>query len=214
MTRLAMLFVMFGLIGCANRFDPPRDASADSLVVSIFIVRHGETDQSQPKTLPLSAMGLQRAEVLASTLRGVQFTNAIATHTTRTRQMIEKIALRNGLQVVQLPAPGSSVQGETVSDMTTRRAPIEPVSSALLSLPPGSVAIAALNSENIYAILNRLGIPVANPGESCKPATWCVPCLDNSCYPGKEFDHLWHIVLDKKSGRPIAFTELHYGITK
>ena len=109
--------------------------------------------------------------------------------------MIEKIALRNGLQVVQLPAPGSIVQGEIVTDLTTRRASIEPISSALLQLPPGSVVIAALNSENIYAILNRLGIPTAKPGESCMLGTWCVPCLDNSCYPGKEFDHLWHIVL-------------------
>ena len=106
------------------------------------------------------------------------------------------------------------VEGNKVTDLTTRRAAIEPVSSALLGLRPGSVAIAALNSENIYAVLNRLGIPLAKPGESCLSGAWCVPCLDNSCYPSKEFDHLWHIVLDKKSGRPIAFAELRYGVPR
>lgn len=214
MIHFAILLFMLGLTACASSSGPAKNSDADLSTVSVFIVRHGETDQAQPNTLPLSSVGLQRADVLASTLRGVHFTHAIATHTIRARQMIEKIAVSNELQVVQLPIPGSIVQGETVTDLTTRRAAIEPVSSALRELPPGSVAIAALNSENIYAILNKLGIPLVKLGETCTPKSWCVPCLDNSCYPSKEFDHLWHIVLDKKSGRPVAFAELRYGGAK
>jgi phosphohistidine phosphatase SixA len=201
-------------MGCVTSPLIARDSVGELSTVSIFIVRHGETDPTQPKTLPLSSLGLQRADILASTVRGVSFTNAFATHTVRARQMIEKIALKNGLQVVQLPTPGSIVQGETVTDLTTRRAAIDPVSAALLKLPSGSVVIVALNSENIYAILNRLGIPTPKAGESCVVGTWCVPCLDNTCYPAKEFDHLWHIVLDQKRGKPISFTELRYGIAK
>ena len=179
--------------------------------VSIFIVRHPEVDQSQPETLPLSAAGRQRAEVLASTLRGVAFTHVFASHTTRSRQAVEAIAAKRGLKVVQLPAPGSVLDGEKVTDQTSRRAPIEPISKALLALPPGSVALAGLNSENIYAVLNRLGVSTAKPGEACTPGAWCVPCTDNSCYPRGEFDHLWHIVLQPGRSTPLAFSELRYG---
>ena len=179
--------------------------------VSIFIVRHPEVDQSQPETLPLSAAGRQRAEVLASTLRGVTFTHVFASHTTRSRQAVEAIAAKHGLKVIQLPAPGSVFDGEKVTDQTSRRAPIEPISKALLALPPGSVALAGLNSENIYAVLNRLGVSTAKPGEACTPGVWCVPCTDNSCYPRGEFDHLWHIVLQPGRSTPLAFSELRYG---
>ncbi|MBC5765599.1 hypothetical protein [Ramlibacter albus] len=111
--------------------------------------------------------------------------------------MLDGIAQVHALEIVQLPKPGSMLEGQPVTDQTSRRAPIEPIAHALLSLPPGSVALAALNSENIYAVLNRLGIPV--------------PCTDNSCYPRNEFDHLWHIVLPAGQPRPLAFTELRYG---
>ena len=61
--------------------------------VSLFIVRHAETDGSQP-TIPLSAMGRQRAELLSATFNGVIFTHLFATHTTRARQMLDAIAAK------------------------------------------------------------------------------------------------------------------------
>jgi hypothetical protein len=112
---------------------------------------------------------------------------------------------------VQLPKPGSLLDGKIVTDDTSRRAPIEPISEALLQLPAGSVALVGLNSENIYAILNRLGVPEAPAGQSCDPGSMCVPCTSNECYPGKEFDHLWHVVRQPGRAEPLASIELRYG---
>lgn len=198
------------VMGLMAHFSVAAHAQSQPQTVSIFIVRHAETDGSQP-TIPLSAVGRQRAELLDPTLSGVTFTHLFATHTTRARQMIEAIAARQSLQIVQLPVPGSVLDGQTVTDQTSRRAPIEPVAAALLKLPPGSVALAALNSENIYAILNRLGVPVAEPGTPCVAGRMCVPCLDNKCYPA-EFDRMWHVVLEPGRATPLAFVELRYGV--
>ena len=202
-----ILLAAFVLIGA--QFWAISQPLAQAQPVSIFIVRHAETDSSQP-TIPLSAAGRQRAELLAPTLKGVKFTHLFATHTTRTRQMLEAIASAQGLPIVQLPAPGSILDGQPVTDQTTRRAPIEPIATALLKLPAGSVALAALNSENIFAILNRLGIPVAAPGRSCALGSMCVPCLDNTCFPA-EFDRIWHLVLEPGRATPLVLVELRYG---
>jgi hypothetical protein len=177
--------------------------------VSIIIVRHAETDPSPP-TFPLTAEGRQRAELLAQSVRGVKFTHVFASHTTRARQMVDAIASAHGLSVVQLPVPGSILDGQAVTDQTSRRAPIEPIATALLKLPPGSTAIAALNSENIFAILNRLGVRVAGDGKPCNPGSMCVPCTDNTCYPRNEFDHLWHVVREPGRTEPLALIELRY----
>jgi hypothetical protein len=197
------------LIVIAAQFWAVNQPLAQTQSVSIFIVRHAESDNSQPK-IPLSAVGRQRADLLAPTFRGVKFTHLFATHTTRTRQMVESIASAQGLPIVQLPMPGSMLDGQPVTDQTSRRAPIEPIATALLKLPPGSVALAALNSENIFAILNRLGIPAAKPGKSCALGSMCVPCLDNKCFP-PEFDRIWHLVLEPGRATPLAFVELRYG---
>jgi Histidine phosphatase superfamily (branch 1) len=66
-------------------------ALAQTQPISIRIVRHAEADGSQP-TIPLTAAGRQRADVLVQTLRGVKFTPIFTSHTTRTRQMVEGIA--------------------------------------------------------------------------------------------------------------------------
>ena len=182
---------------------------AQAQPVSILVVRHAETDTSQP-ALPLTAAGRQRAELLVQTLRGVKFTHIFASHTTRARQMVEVIASAQGLAVIQLSVPGSTLDAQPVTDQTSRRAAIEPISTALLELPPGSVALAALNSENIFAILNRLGVPIAPGGQSCTPGSLCVPCTDNSCYPRSEYDHLWHLVREPGRAEPLAFIELRY----
>lgn len=198
------------IFAVAAQFLMVTQAFAQSQAVSIFIVRHAETDTTQP-TLPLSTAGRQRAELLAPTLRGVKFTHLFSTHTTRARQMVEGISATTGIPVVQLPVPGSTLDGQPVNDQTSRRAPIEPMASALLKLPPGSVALVALNSENIFAILNKLGVPVVTAGQSCARGSMCVPCTDNSCYPRTEFDHLWHLVRVSDRAEPVSFVELRYG---
>ena len=204
--RNSMLGVIFVIAG---QFLAMSQSLAQVQPVSIFIVRHAEADTSQP-TVPLTATGRQRADLLTYTLRGVKFTHVFATHTIRTRQMVEGIASQHGLQIVQLPVPGSMLDGQPVTDQTSRRAPIEPIAAALLKLPPGSVALAALNSENIYAILNRLGVQAAPAGQSCALGSVCVPCTDNSCYPRSEFDHMWHLIRESGRAEPITLVELRY----
>lgn len=182
---------------------------AQTQTVSIVIVRHPESDNKQP-TIPLSPRGHARAELLIHTLSGIKFTHFFSSHTTRSRQAIERIAAAHNLPVVQLPQPGSMLDGKTVTEQTTRRAPIEPISQALLNLSPGTTALVGLNSENIYAILNKLGVPAATPGQPCAPGSACVPCTNNECYPRNEFDHLWHIVRDPKRSELLAYLELRY----
>jgi hypothetical protein len=177
--------------------------------VSIFLVRHAETDLAQP-TLPLTPIGRQRAELLARTLQPIRFTHAFASHTTRSRQTIESVAETNGLSIVQLPEPGSLLDGQPVTEQTSRRAPIEPIAKALLQLPPGSTALVGLNSENIYAILNKLGVATAAEGATCERGSTCVPCTNNSCFALNQYDQIWHLVIDAGTPKPIDFVETRY----
>ena len=203
-------FVVLSVLAFAALIGATDQGKAQAQTVSIVIVRHAESDNTLP-TIPLSARGMARADLLIHTLGGVKFTHVFASHTTRSRQQVEKVAAAHKLPVVQLPAPGSTVDGKPVTDQTTRRAPIEPVSEALLKLPAGSVALVGLNSENIYAILNKLGVPVASAGTTCEQGSMCVPCTSNECYPLKEFDHLWHVVRQPGRSEPLAYIELRYG---
>ena len=201
--------LLTALIVIAAQFGPVGQPLAQTRPVSILIVRHAESDPSQP-TQPLTAAGQRRAELFGQTLRGIKFTHVFSSHTTRARQMVEAIASTQGLTVTQLPALGSTLDGQPVTDQTDRRAAIEPISTALLKLPPGSVALTSLNSENIFAILNLLGVPVAPQGKACTSGSMCVPCTDNSCYPRSEYDLLWHLVREPARAEPLAFIELRY----
>ena len=69
-------------------------------------------------------------------------------------------------------------------------------------------ALAALNSENIFAIMHRLGVPLAPAGQAGAFGSMCVPGLDNSCYPQTEYDHLWHLIRDAGCAEPLALGEL------
>ena len=117
----------------------PAAPGAQAQLVSIVIVRHPETEPSRPAQpiIPLSSVGRQRAALLVHTLEDVKFTHMFASHTTRSREAIEGVAAKNALPVVQLPAPGSLLDGERVTDQTTRRAAIEPMAAAFNPAPAG-----------------------------------------------------------------------------
>ena len=61
--------------------------------------------------------------------------------------------------------------------------------------------------DNIFAILNRLGVALRGP--SCVLGDACVPCLDNSCFPPSEFDNLW-ILSSGGTGEEPELTWLKY----
>jgi len=213
MAQSAWYRITFSLVGFwAALLTTTLPSLAQGALASIVIVRHPETDasQSDKPIVPLSTAGRARAALLAHTLKDLKFTHMFASHTTRSRDAIAELAAIHNLAIVQLPQPGSMVDGKPVTDQTSRRAPIEPLSKALMELPSGSVALVGLNSENIYAILNRLGVPRAAEGQSCSQGSMCVPCDSNACFP-PEFDHVWYLLRNQARKEPVALFEFRYG---
>ena len=104
------------------------------------------------------------------------------------------------------------LDGQPVTDSTSRQAAIEPIANAVLQLPAGSVALIAANSDNIYGILNRLGVPVAVAEQKCAVGSMCVPCVTNMCFPAADFDRLWYLVIEPGSPKPMAMIETRYGV--
>lgn len=184
-----------------------------SHLVSIFIVRHAETTRRGGH----GPRGIARAERLAETLSDVQFTHVFSSHTERSKNIVDVLAKKNGLMTVQLPQPGSIIDGRTiVGDGTPAYIAIEPLSKALQALPSGSIAMVGANSDNIYAILNKMGVPVAtkdpNTEERCKRGGgMCVPCLSNRCFPNA-YNRIWHLVWDPVRKEPLSLMELRYGV--
>ena len=174
----------------------------------IYFVRHGEVDPTLP-TSPLSEAGKLRARTFARTVGSVQFTHVFSSHTTRARQMVEPVAEQLNLTVQQLPRPGGQLDSAVVSDRTPSRAAVEPLVEALRALPAGSTALVGVNSDNVYAILNGMGVPAATAGSPCVKGSTCVPCLTNTCFPGGE-DQLWILIVNSPASLP-RLIELRYG---
>jgi hypothetical protein len=184
------------------------EAVAQTQPVTVVIVRHPESSPLPP-TFPLTPVGHQRAELLVQTFRDITFTHVFASHTTRARQTAEPVAAIQKLPIEQLPAPGSLLAGQSVTDSTARQAAIAPIADAVIRLPAGSVVLIAANSDNIYGILHRLGVPV---DQNCAVGTMCVPCLTNACFPGADFDRLWYLVIEPGRAVPVVMIETRYGV--
>jgi histidine phosphatase superfamily protein (branch 1) len=187
-------------------------AWAQEQLVQIYMVRHPETESAPAdlNAIHLSGTGHKRAALLVPALAGIRISNLLASHTVRTRETLEDLARDRSLPIIQLPRPGSTWKGQPVTDQMSRREPIEPIADALLALAPGSIAVVALNSENIFAVLNRLGVPVVAEGKACAVGQFCVPCLNNTCFPAV-FDRLWYVALRPGKAEPVVFLELRYG---
>jgi hypothetical protein len=85
-----------------------------------------------------------------------------------------------------------------------------PLVEVLKQLPVGSTALVGVNADNLYAILNGLGVPVAGSGNRCEIGSTCVPCFTNHCFPVSEFDHLWLLIRDENASAP-QLVSLRYG---
>jgi hypothetical protein len=201
--------VMFGLLLSPIASMAQRSPEGNELTV-IYFVRHAEVDPTQP-TFPLNAAGRLNAGTFARAVSAVRFTHIFSSHTTRALQMVEPVALARNLPVLQLPRPGVQPDSTLVSDRTSSRAAIGPLVQALRALPLGSRALVGVNSDNVYAILNGLGVPAATPEQPCPTGGNCVPCLTNAC-ASPRFDQLWLLVL-KHDAIPPTLIELRYGET-
>ncbi len=81
-----------------------------------------------------------------------------------------------------------------------------------MALPPGSSALVGLNSENIFAVLNKLGVPLAAEGQSCALGSMCVPCASNDCFPRNDFDRVRYVLRDPFQEEPVALFQFRYGV--
>lgn len=154
------LLAIFVLLGAVSQ------ARAQEQLIQIYVVRHPETEAKPAdlKAIHLSDTGRKRAELLIPTLAGVRVSHLFASHTLRTHETLEDFAHDRSLPIVQLPQPGTTWKGQRVTDELSRQEAVDPIADALLALAPGSTAVAALNSDNIFGVLNRLGIPVPPAG--------------------------------------------------
>lgn len=200
------------IVAAVVALGPTSHARAQEQFVQIYLVRHPETESTPAdlKAIHLSDTGRKRAALLIPTLAGIRVSHLFASHTLRTRETLEELARERSLPIVQLPRPGSTWNGQFVTDELSRREAIEPIANALRALPPGSTAVVGMNSENIFAVLNRLGVPVTAPGQTCAIGQLCVPCLNNTCFP-PVFDRLWYLALRPGKAEPVVFLELRYG---
>jgi hypothetical protein len=189
---------------------PAQQAPAGEDVTIIYFVRHAEVDPTQP-TFPLNAAGRLKADAFARAVSEVRFTHVFSSHTTRARQMVDPVAVAQNLPVQQVPRPGVQPDSTVVSDATSTRVAIAPLVEALRALPPGSRALVGANSDNVYAILNGLGVPPGTPKQPCISGGNCVPCLTNACAPPR-YDQLWLLMLRRAAPQPILI-ELRYGDT-
>lgn len=199
---IVLVLISFCMIG------PAWAKPASPELVTIYILRHAEVEGG----LDLTAIGRKRAELLTKTLENVKFTHVLSSHTRRSMQTIEGTAAKNGLQVIQPLKIGDVLRnGEVVTEETSRRADIEPMASALGAIPSGSTVLVGANSENVFAILNGLGVPVAANGETCARGDVCVPCVDKTCFPATA-DHMWILEYNPASHAPVKLMPLRYSL--
>jgi hypothetical protein len=196
---LAMILGSF-LTACAAV-----DSKGSADQTSIYFLRHAEIDKST-KDKPLNAKGKARAQVLVGHFQGKRITHIYATHNDRTNDTLVPLAKERGMAVEQIPAPGSVINGEIVTNRTKGKVAIKPVVKALRNLPEGSSAVVAANSGNLYAIMAGLGVPIR---ESCKNSTsGCLPCKSKKCFPKKQFNNIWTVTL---TGDKAIMTHSTYG---
>ncbi len=192
-------FVLITLIACSSANSQEIN---DELPVTIFFTRHGEVDASLPG-IPLNEEGFQRANELAQVLQRVRLTKVYSSHTLRSRQTVEIAAEMNGLSVIPAPPLGSQVEGILVEDSSPSRIAVSALTDSLLKLPAGSVVLVGVNADNLFGILNGLGVPLSTPQQPCEVGQTCVPCLDYSCFPQDEYDNLWLLTLSGPSRTPV-----------
>ena len=176
-------------------------------VTMIYFVRHAEVDATQP-TIPLNATGRRKAEAFARAVSEVPFTHVFSSHTTRARQMVEPAALARSVSVRQFPLPGVQPDGTVITDTTSSRVAIAPLVQALMDLPAGSRALVGVNSDNVYSILNGLGVPVATASLPCVSGQTCVPCLSKACAAPRT-DQMWMLIRRSAATQPVL-VELRY----
>lgn len=176
----------------------------------IYLVRHAEQTEDRTDLLP---EGYARATLLSERLTRAAITHVCSSHLNRALETVRPTGEGHDLPVIQLPEPGSTVDGQMVDQSTSSSASIEPMVEFLLELPPGSVAVCAGHSGTLLAVIAGLGVEV-NP--NCEfPRDNCLAGTKPEDFPGG-YDNLWVVVptvaRNNDKGRPQAsLVNLRYG---
>ena len=189
---------------------PPVSSIPEAIPTIVYLVRHAEVQGDPPS---LSATGRARAKLLAYQLNRARVTHVFSSHLMRTLHTVQPTAADHGLEVVQVPLPGSlRPNGKVVSQSTWAIASIDPMVEAMRNLPPGSVAVAAGHGNTLFAVMAGLGVRV---DAGCHyPRENCVPSSTRSGYPPEgfdpdQFDNLWVVILTPTAGRASLVTTVY-----
>jgi hypothetical protein len=199
-----------GYILAGDDDDEEKGRQPKVIPTQIYLVRHAE--QTVDKT-DLLREGYARAALLAERLTRARVTHLCSSHLNRAFQTVLPTAEDHGLSVIQLPEPGSTLDGQVVAESTPSSASLKPMVDFLLDLPPGSVALCAGHSGTLLAVMAGLGVEV---NSNCDyPRDNCVPGTTKEDFPGG-YDNLWLVVpavaTDNGNGRPKAsLVNLRYG---
>jgi hypothetical protein len=150
--------------------------TASSEVTTFYFVRHGEGDRSDAR-MPLASRGLERAHRLARVMERVPLTHVFSSHTLRSIEAVEPTAKFHGLEVIELPALGSEVDGEVIHEVSPSDLAIGPLTAALREVTPSSTVLVGVNADNVFAIMNGLGVPLGTDGLPFELAQTYVPYL-------------------------------------
>jgi len=193
-SSLALLALAAFLVGCvAQRPDQSASRMQEPPGSTIFFIPHAEMDLDQA-SIPLTTAGHARAATLVRTFEDVPLTHILSSHTLRSRQTAAPVAAAHGLDVEAFPPLGSTIDGHTIGDASPSELATGPLADAIEELRPGSRVLVSGNSNNLFAIMNHLGVPSATDANPCSKGFTCVPCVDNSCFP-PGFDSLWVLIL-------------------
>lgn len=188
--RLGALLVAGALLAaCAGP-----GAAPEAQNTTIYFVRHGEPNFKDSER-PLLPEGHARAQRWVAYFKDVPVTHVYATHTDRTRDTVLPLATARGMKVVQFPPVGSELGGKIVVNSTSGSVATKPMVTALRALPPGSTAVVAGNSGNLYPIMAGLGVKSSTACTAER--TDCLPCVTRKCFDGKRFDQVWKVVIER-----------------
>jgi hypothetical protein len=198
MLKLIVLLI-FGVFMRQVQASETSQEIPEKSVVTVFFVQHAEMNLNKT-TIPLTPEGEIRASRLVRTFSQVPLTNIYASHTLRARQTVFPVAEAKTMEVNEFPQLGSSIDGQVIWDAAPSALAIRPLFDAIDKLPQGSKVLVAVNSNNLFAVMNLLGVRQGSDIEPCELGGTCVPCLDNSCFPDG-FDGLWILTRDNEINR-------------
>ncbi len=187
---LPLALLCWGFVQGAGAPSIPADPTIDRELVAgdavtVFLLRHAEKGDDDPRNPSLSTAGQRRASELARLLEASGVTHLLSTNYKRTLQTLAPLATASGIEIVTYDP----------------RRPLE----ALKQLPPGSTAVVCGHSNTTPSLYAALG---AGDGEGLEDSKY------GRVIPEDAYDRLYCLALLPKQQGGFDFVsgyELRYG---